>query len=79
MKYYGVDDIFEMLIDLEMFTEAELKLLTYINGFNIETLEDALYCRYGIRSVDQFLEELQEEEEEEEEEEPEDEEEDEEE
>ena len=65
MKYYGVDDIYQLLIDLDMFTEAELKLLTYINGFNIETLEDALYCRYGIRSVDQLLEELQEEEEEE--------------
>lgn len=64
MKYYSVDDIFNLLIELEMFTAEELNLLTYINGFNMETLEDALYARYGIRSVDQFLEELQEEEEE---------------
>ena len=68
MKYYGVDDIYQLLIDLDMFTEAELKLLTYINGFNMETLEDALYARYGYRSADQLLEELQEEEEEEDEE-----------
>ena len=66
MKYYGVDDIFEMLIDLEMFTVEELNLLTKINGFNFETLEDALYCRFGYRSIDQFLEELEEEKEEEE-------------
>ena len=68
MKYYGVDDIYQLLIDLGMFTEQELELLTKINGFNFQTLEDALYCRYGYGSIDQFLEELQEEEEEEDEE-----------
>ena len=46
-----------------MFTEEELLLLTKINGFNFQTLEDALYCRFGYGSIDQFLEELQEEEE----------------
>ena len=65
MKYYSVDDIFNLLIELEMFTEQELELLTKINGFNFQTLEDALYCRYGYGSIDQFIEELEEEEEEE--------------
>jgi|LSQX01.1.fsa_nt_gb hypothetical protein len=69
MKHYSVDDVYNLLIDLNMFTKEELDLLTYINGFNFDTLEDALYCRYGYRSADQLLEELQEEEEEEEEEE----------
>ena len=63
MQHYSVDDIYQMLIDLEMFTEEELLLLTKINGFNFQTLEDALYCRFGYGSIDQFLEELQEEEE----------------
>ena len=62
---YDVDYFYNLLVELGMFTEAELKLLTYINGFNMETLEDALYARYGYRSADQLLEELQEEEEEE--------------
>lgn len=66
---YNVDYVFDILIDLGMFTAEELQLLTYINGYNIETLEDALYARYGIRSVEQFLEDLREEEEEPEEEE----------
>lgn len=56
--YHDVDQIYELLIELELFTEEELKLLTYINGFNIQTLEDALYARYGYRDVDQLLEEL---------------------
>ncbi len=60
---YDVDEIYQMLIDLGMFTEKELQLLTYINGFNMNTLEDALYCRFGYRSIEQFLEELEEEEE----------------
>lgn len=65
MQYYGVDELYDLLIDLGMFTKGELDLLIYINGFNFDTLENALYCRYGYRSADQFLEELQEEEEEE--------------
>ena len=66
---YDVDYVYNLLIELGMFTEEELKLLTYINGFNMETLEDALYARYGYRSADQLLEEIQEEEEPEDEEE----------
>ncbi len=58
----NVDYIYNLLVELGMFTEAELNLLTYINGFNMETLEDALYARYGYRSADQFIEELEEEE-----------------
>lgn len=56
--YYDVDQIYDLLIELELFTREELNLLTYINGFNMETLEDALYARYGYRDVDQLLEEL---------------------
>ena len=66
MQYYSVDDVYSLLIDLNMFTAEELELLTKINGFNFQTLEDALYCRFGYRSIDQFIEELEEEEEEEE-------------
>ncbi len=61
---YDVDYLYNLLVELGMFTSEELRLLTYINGFNMETLEDALYARYGYRSADQLLEELQEEEEE---------------
>ena len=63
MKYYGVDEIYELLINLGYFTRGELDLLTYVNGFNMETLEDALYCRYGYRTIEQFIYDLEGEEE----------------
>lgn len=56
---YDVNYLYEMLVDLNMFTEEELNLITCINGFSIETLDACLYARYGS-SVEQFLEELEE-------------------
>jgi len=37
-------------------TEAELQLITSINGFNLESLESVLYCRTGYRSLEQIKE-----------------------
>jgi hypothetical protein len=52
-----VNDIWSYLEDNEMFTFDELRLITDINGYNIDTLNDALYSRYGYRSLEQYLEE----------------------
>ena len=52
-----VDDLWSYLVDNEFFTQAELELITSINGYNIDTLNDALYARYGYHSLDQMLEE----------------------
>lgn len=53
-----VDDLWSYLVDNEFFTQAELELITSINGYNIDTLNDALYARYGYHSLDQMLEEV---------------------
>jgi hypothetical protein len=53
-----VDDLWSYLVDNEFFTPAELELLTSINGYSIDTLNDALYARYGYRDLDQLVEEL---------------------
>lgn len=58
-----VEALYDLLIELNLFTEEELQLITCINGFSLETLSDCLYCRYGY-DAEQFLEEMQEEEEE---------------
>lgn len=42
------------LVMYEIATESELQLITDINGYNLETLEDVLYARTGYRSWDQF-------------------------
>lgn len=51
-----VNELYNALIDGDYFTEEELNLLTAINGYNVETLEEAIYARYGYRSFDQMKE-----------------------
>jgi len=51
-----VDDLWSYLADNELFTEAELQLITNINGYTIDTLNDCIYARFGYRSLDQMLE-----------------------
>ena len=59
MKQYEDEVIYvwDKLVDMGLFTDRELELITNINGYNIETLNDAIYSRYGYRSLDQMLEE----------------------
>jgi hypothetical protein len=49
-----VNELYETLIDEEYFTEAELNLITNINGYNLETLNDCIYARYGFRTYEQM-------------------------
>lgn len=42
----------------EYFTEQELKLVTDMCGYNIDTLDKAVYCRYGYRTVQDLIEEV---------------------
>ena len=49
--------VYEHLIDHELFTQEELDLATNLNGFNMETLNDCLYVRFGYRSLEQMLDE----------------------
>jgi hypothetical protein len=52
-----VNLLWDYLIDNEIATEDALVLLTNINGYSVETLEDALYCLTGYRSIDQLEDE----------------------
>jgi hypothetical protein len=57
MKEYTIEELYAELLELELFTEEELQLITDLNGYNIETLNNALFCRYGYRNLSQMLEE----------------------
>ena len=59
MKQYEDEVIYvwDKLVDMDLFTDRELELITNINGYTIDTLNDAIYSRYGYRSLDQMLEE----------------------
>jgi hypothetical protein len=47
------DKLYEYLIFSGYFTEEELRLITDINGFSEDTLNDCIYARFGYRSVEQ--------------------------
>jgi hypothetical protein len=49
--------LWDYLIDKGIATEESLVLLTNINGYSVETLEDALYALTGYRSIDQLEDE----------------------
>lgn len=54
-KELTVNELWAELVERDLFTDKELQLLTNINGFSIETLNDALYSRYGYRDYDQMM------------------------
>jgi hypothetical protein len=48
--------LFNALIDGEYFNEQELHLITAINGYSVDTLNDCIYARYGFRDYEQLTE-----------------------
>ena len=58
MINYDVNYYYEWLIGNAYFTESELQLITNMLGYKIETLNLAVYCRYGYRTVQDFLEDI---------------------
>ena len=55
-KELTANELWNELIERELFTHDELKLLTNINGLSIETLNDAIFSRYGYRDYEQMME-----------------------
>jgi hypothetical protein len=54
MDQRDLDVYWEFLVDNGVTNDDELRLITAINGYLEETLNDVLYCRTGYRSVDQY-------------------------
>ena len=50
------NELWDLIIDNNIATEDELNLISYINGWNIETLNDVLYVRTGYRDARQYKE-----------------------
>jgi hypothetical protein len=51
-----VAKLFSRLIDLNIATENELNLITGINGYSIDTLNDVIYYKTGYRDLEQYEE-----------------------
>lgn len=48
--------IYDKLLELGCFTEPELQLVCDLNGSDIETLNNAIFSRYGYNDFEQLIE-----------------------
>ena len=53
-----VDEVWDLLIEYRVATQEELELITCINGYNIDTLNDVIYARTGYRDIEQVQDEI---------------------
>ena len=52
----NTDTIWDAIIEYGIATEEELELVTAINGYNNDTLNDVIYVRTGYRDIEQLSE-----------------------
>ena len=52
-----VNEVYEALIEEYGVGEEALQLITTINGYSIDTLNDVIYAMFGYRSLEQMKEE----------------------
>jgi len=50
------DEFYDYLVDYEVATENEIRLVCCINGNSVDTLNSILYARLGLRSLEQWQE-----------------------
>ena len=48
------DELWDDLVNYGIATEEELRLITNINGYTIETLNDVIYAKTGYRDLEQL-------------------------
>lgn len=53
----SVGEAWDRLIDYNLASEETLQVVTSINGYSIDTLEDVLYATTGYRTFEQYLDE----------------------
>ena len=55
-----LNHMYDTILELELATFEELELVTCINGFNEQAMNDIVYVREGYQTLDQFVEYLDE-------------------
>ena len=48
--------VWDAILEYDIATESELQLVTSINGYSVETLNDVIYSRTGYNDLEQYLE-----------------------
>lgn len=51
-----LNKIFDFIVEWNIATEEEIQLVTNINGWNEDSLNDIIYVRSGYRNMEQYKE-----------------------
>ena len=57
-----VEEIWDKIIEHNLATTEELQLVTQINGYHKQSLDDVIYARTGYNDIEQYLDEDEDEE-----------------
>ena len=49
-----VTELYNKILDYNIVSEETLRIITDINGYSIETLNDVIYAATGYRSIEQY-------------------------
>lgn len=52
-----INNLWDYLVNNSIATQEELELVTSINGYSIDTLNDVIYARTGYHNLEQLQEE----------------------
>ena len=50
------EETWDFILEYEIANEEELQLVTNINGYNLETLNDIIEVRSGYEDMEQYIE-----------------------
>ena len=51
-----INKLWDLLVNYELASEESLKLVTCLNGYTLETMENVLYALTGCHSYEQYME-----------------------
>lgn len=51
----NIEEIYNYMIDYDLVSNETLDIITSINGYNEDTLNDVLYCVSGYHDIEQYL------------------------
>ena len=51
-----IEDVWDYLVESQIATKEELTLITNINGYNEQSLNDVIYARTGYHDIEQLQE-----------------------
>lgn len=51
-----LNELYDLIIEYGIATAQEIELVTSINGWNEDSMNDIIYCRTGYHDIEQYQE-----------------------